>query len=356
MDLYKNGLSAAGIRSMVPFLQTDNLLRLYLDDNNIELEGFNVLSQALRDSPIEYLSCCSNNLQSEGFNNLLRKLRDSPLEELNCTNCDIESIEIDNDYFPKHLSRLRLRGNKISTEGCRGLAKLLQGGDSTLTQLHLQNNKIDDDGVEILVNALQNNTSLADLSLKGNNEISIEGMKACLRLVNDISGIKATLQSNRTLKFLDVKEEYGLLTPVVKIQLEIYDSLEINHDYEDDLEVVGKEKVIQTQLHSGKRAKLADLLGVTQSLYSDINSLHLPKVLALVGQHHGQEELYVALKSSIAGVISTVNRKECIQQRRAYLIAELAELDAELAAINELEGDVVRIESDESRSSKRRRK
>ena len=64
----------------------------------------------------------------------------------------------------------------------------------------------------------------------------------------------------------------------------------------------------------------------------------------------------VALKSSIAGVISTVNRKECFRQRRAYLVAELAELDAELAAINESERDVVGVESGESRSSKRRRK
>ena len=91
-------------------------------------------------------------------------------------------------------------------------------------------------------------------------------------------------------------------------------------------------------------------------LYDEINPLHLPEVLSLIGQHQGQGELYVALKSSIAGVISTVNRKECFRQRRAYLVAELAELDAELEAINESERDVVGVESGESRSSKRRRK
>jgi hypothetical protein len=105
--------------------------------------------------------------------------------------------------------------------------------------------------------------------------------------------------------------------------------------------LTGRIKVIQTQLHSGTRAWLAAVQGVDRSLYSEINPLHLPEVVALVGRHHGQEELYVALKSSIAGVISTVNRIECIQQRRAYHAARLEELDVELATIEAAEGHEV---------------
>jgi hypothetical protein len=112
--------------------------------------------------------------------------------------------------------------------------------------------------------------------------------------------------------------------------------------------------VIWTQLNSERRAELAKLQGVDRSLYSEINPLHLPEVLTLVGLRHGQEELYVALKSSIAGVISTVNRKECIQQQRDYYAAKLEELDTELATIEAAEGNAVEIE--ESRSNKRRRK
>ena len=109
MHLNENGLSAAGVRSMVPFLQNANYLReLSLDDNNI---------------------------QSEGFNVLFRALSNSPLEELNCRECRIESIDIDSERLPTNLTSLDLEKNTINTDGCRGLAKLLQGGDSTLTKL-----------------------------------------------------------------------------------------------------------------------------------------------------------------------------------------------------------------------------
>ncbi len=77
----------------------------------------------------------------------------------------------------------------------------------------------------------------------------------------------------------------------------------------------GKEKVIYTHLPSGTRAAFADLQGVNSSLYSKISPLHLPEVLAFVSHYHGQTELYVALKSSIAGVISSiVNRKHSLPQ------------------------------------------
>jgi hypothetical protein len=76
-------------------------------------------------------------------------------------------------------------------------------------------------------------------------------------------------------------------------------------------------------------------------------------VLALVGRHHGQKELYVALKLSIAGVISTEKRKQFKQQQRAYHAAKLVESYAELAAIDAAERNVVEV--GESRSSKRRR-
>jgi hypothetical protein len=130
-------------------------------------------------------------------------------------------------------------------------------------------------------------------------------------------------------------------------------ALQINIHLDSDREAAGREKVIQTQLHSVMGAELANLQGVDQTLFSDINPLHLPEVLKLVGRHHGQKELYVALKLSIAGVISTVKRKQFKQQQRAYHAAKLVELYAELAAIDAAERNVVEV--GESRSSKRRR-
>ena len=179
MNLFDNGFSIAGIRSMVPFLQSANKLKeLLLDGNNI---------------------------QSEGFNMLFRALRDSPIQTLSCTRCCIESIEIDRDHIPKHMTYLNLNSNIISTDGCRGIAQLLQGEDATLTYLWLNYNKIDDEGVDILVDALQNNTSLTSLNLRKNDGMSDQGKISLLKLLNDISSITATLHSNHTLTCLDVE-------------------------------------------------------------------------------------------------------------------------------------------------------
>eukprot|EP00984_Skeletonema_dohrnii_P015598 scaffold6773_cov115-Skeletonema_dohrnii-CCMP3373.AAC.8 len=151
-----NALSVVGVRSMVPFLQNASNLR--------------------------YLDLSQNNLQSDGFNALFQALRDSPIEALECTRCGIEAIEIDANFIPKHLTILNLSSNNINADGCRGIAKLLQGGDATLKKLHLERNKIDDDGVEILADSLQNNKSLITLNLLENDDISTEGQIKLLKL------------------------------------------------------------------------------------------------------------------------------------------------------------------------------
>ena len=194
---------------MVPFLQNANNLRnLHLDHNNLQSEGFNILLRALRSSHIEYL---------------------------NCTACGIESIEIDNEHIPNHLERLFLDENNIKGDGCRRLAELLQRRDSSQTELHLNCNELNNEGVEILADALRSNTSLTtlelkyneigddgvtaladvlrsnatliDLELRGNHDISKRGKVLLLKLVNDVSSIKSTLQSNNTLESLDVSDE-----------------------------------------------------------------------------------------------------------------------------------------------------
>mmetsp|Transcript_4535 Transcript_4535/g.7682 ORF Transcript_4535/g.7682 Transcript_4535/m.7682 type:complete len:430 (+) Transcript_4535:52-1341(+) len=305
MGLHRNELSAVGVRSMVPFLQHTNSLRC--------------------------LNLSNNGIQSEGFNALFRSLRNSPIEKLNCTGCGITSIEI--RCIPKHLKVLYLDENNINADGCRGLAKLLRGGDATLETLHLQKNKIDDEGVEILADALQSNKSLTGLNLRENGGISNQGNIMLLKLVNDISSIEATLRSNHTLENL-------LLDGDEQILMHIDNSTLINSD-QDILEAAGREKVIWTQLLSETRAQIAELLGVNHSLYSEIDPLHLPEVLSMVGLRIGQGELYLALKSSIAGVISTVNEKQCIRQQMAYYAAKLEELGTKLAAIEAAEENSV---------------
>lgn len=349
MGLHRIELSAVGVRSMVPFLQHTNSLRC--------------------------LNLSNNGIQSEGFNALFRSLRNSPIEKLNCTGCGITSIEI--RCIPKHLKVLYLDENNINADGCRGLAKLLRGGDATLETLHLQKNKIDDEGVEILVDVLQNNTSLTQLFLEKNHVMSKRGQIMLLKLVNNISSIEATLRSNQTLTELEVSETWEDEVEEYTIQRLINVATDINRLYKHKPERAGRGKVIKTQLNNESRAELAELQGVHQSIYSEIDPLVLPEVLSIIGRRHGQggilipwnlmahkldvEDMYVALKSSVAGVISIVNRKACIQEERDFYVAliaqfnaKVAQLNAELVAIEAAEGGAVDVGS-ECRNSKRRR-
>ena len=344
LDLDCNNLTVAGVSNIVPFLQ-----------NAVSLTDLNL---------------SGNNIQSEGFNVMFRALSDGPIERLHCNDCGIESIEIVIGYTPRHLDYLDLEDNLINADGCRQLAKLLQRGDATLNHLALGNNKIDDDGVGILVGALINNTSLTSLYLNGNDDISRHGNIMLLKLVNDISSIEATLQSNHTLECIYDLES---VDAVDEIEQQIHVATRINEQFPYE---AGKAKVIQTQLHSMNRADLCRLQDVNHFVYNEIDPLHLPEVLSMIDRSHGQGELYVALLSSIMALFSTVNLKECIQQERAYHAAKAAEhttkveeLDAKLAMMEEEEEAAARsvgvdninhrrnrVESKESRSSKRCRK
>ncbi|KAK1746097.1 leucine-rich repeat protein [Skeletonema marinoi] len=322
---------------MVPFLQNaKNLTDLNLDDNHIASDGYSLIFRALRNSPIE---------------------------RLNCNNCGIESMEIDNNHIPKHLTGLCLNRNKINAYGCRGLAKLLQREGATLINLWLNSSKINDDGVEILVDALQNNKSLKSLNLMW-NDISDQGKISLLKLVIDISSITATLHSNHTLEHLNVNYTYSHeIQPDDEIEQHIDMAIQINKFHQlCNPEAAGRRKVIKSHLHSETREKLCRLQGVNRSHYSEIDPLYIPEVLALINQNLHWSELYVALKSSIMILFSTVSRKKCIQQQREYhvahidlLRAKVEELDAELAAIEASEGGYVVNVGSESRSIKRRR-
>eukprot|EP00984_Skeletonema_dohrnii_P012759 scaffold5207_cov96-Skeletonema_dohrnii-CCMP3373.AAC.6 len=316
MTLYQNGLSAVGVRSMMPFLHKNHLEALNVSNNDILSEGLNLLFQALSDSPIRVLRV---------------------------SNCSIESIELASGRLPRNLKHLHLDGNniKINADGRNGLAKLLQGGHSTLKGLWLNNNKIDNEGVAILVDILRSNTKLTTLALEHNNDITYDGEILLLKLVNNLSSIKATLQSNHTLTNLTVKEinpdgEYPYqydLSNVIQLNINVV------NENEGNLVAAGREKVVVSHLDSQTRLALYCLQDLDDSLYSQIDPLHLPEIFSLIWHRHGHEELFVALSSSIMSLFSTVDRKKCIRQQREYHAANIAEhrakmeeLDAELAA------------------------
>ena len=363
LDLIQNEISALGLRSLEPFLQNSTKLRkLSVSFNDIQTEGFNFLMQVLRDSPVESLYCShcgitsieietvpknlkflsfhNNNIQSEGFDRLIRSLRDSSIKVLYCNNC---CIEIVTNSFPRSLKTLHLNSNRINSNGCHEIAKLLREGDA-LEKLVLDNNSIDDNGVAILVDSLKTNTTLKELYLEDNNGISRNGRLLLLKMLNDISSIKATLQSNHTLQTIRLGEMNDDISHYINM------ATRYNSDFSGG---VGREKVIQTQLHSKRRAELVTKQGVeSQSVYGEIDPLHLPEVLSLVSRRHGHEELYVALKASIAEVISTVDRKTCLLLQRNYHISRTKQINAELERIEAAEIDII----SGNTSNKRRRK
>eukprot|EP00984_Skeletonema_dohrnii_P019048 scaffold9045_cov78-Skeletonema_dohrnii-CCMP3373.AAC.4 len=185
--------------------------------------------------------------------------------------------------------------------------------------------------------------------------VTIEGAKLFLQLVNDVSSIKATQESNRTLRSIRLEDWRIAQNVKEQIQQHIDKAAAINFINANNPEVAGRAKVVRTLLNSANRAELMELQGVNQSsLYGEINSLHLPEVLALIGEKHGQGELYIALKLSIAGVISTVTRTHCLPEQRVYHRGRLEAVEAEIAGIDTADGGVAQV-TNESRSNKRRR-
>lgn len=351
LKLCRNRFGVRGIQAMVPFL--------------------------MNSSNLGSLNLSRNNIQSEGFNNVFRALRDSPIVMLSCGWCGVENLEIDSDHIPKRLQYVSLVGNNINSEGCRELTKLLLKEDGIVEMLGLKENNIDDEGVEILVDALRENTSLKVITLDANEGITMKGKSLMLKLVNDISSIDATLQSNHTLttfgqsfvEGIDFVGMFGNNSPNHLIHREINIALQTNITSQTETDIAaaaGRKKVISTQLSSRERTLLCHLQDVdvcNEALFSEINPLHLPEVLALVGRYHGQSELYVALVSSIAGLFSTINRKKFLQERVEYHLsiikdhaATVETLRNEITAIEEAEGTKAEMKNGfESLGDKRRR-
>ena len=189
---------------------------------------------------------------------------------------------------------------------------------------------------------------------EGIDGVTERGLGMFLKLVSDVSSIESMLQSNHTLDYHPFDYDYDEDDDEKILEKYIDKVIEINS--ENYPEEAGNKKVVQILLNSEKRSKLAKLQGVSQeSLYSEIEHLHLPEVLALVARHHGHGELYVALRSSIAGVISTVNEKEFLKQQIAEKRAELEAAEAKLAAIEAAEVNDELGTGSESRSNKRLR-
>lgn len=278
-----NGVGINGLRSMVPFLQ-----------NTPQLDTFHCT--------------CSPNVNAECFRLLIDTFHgNTKLIEISVGSCNIDDISALKTCSIPNLSSLSLHGNKIGSNGCKALSYMLKRKVSSLSYLDLGDNSIGDEGAEILATSLKQNSKLGYLSLDNNN-ITERGSRSFLKLVNDISSIESTYNSNHTLEV-----SIGTNNEHINSALKIND---IRGRFETPRHANSRAKVIQTQLNSQNRKNLCDLQGVEfspSSIFADIDPILLPEILALIGERHGNSELYTALVSSAPDLLSFINRKNMIK-------------------------------------------
>lgn len=309
------------------------------------------MSAFLRNSPqlIKLLLSCCRGISSEGFEVLVNALDGGSIKRLDLDCCNITDISaLGNVTLPQlrslnltknsiynmgsvlalenytQLTQLFLKHNKIGIEGCRTISKLLQNEETKLEWLDLENNDIDDEGFEILATSLKHNTALNTLRLLDNN-ISGKGLLVLLKILVDVTSIENTYNSNHTLE--------NLLLPILgtnrKIRRHINEALTMNRCQSR------KGKVIQCQLDSINRAKLAKVQGVTctdSSVYAQIDPVVLPEVLALVGNectHGDHDDMYCALVATAADLMSLVNKPVVLREQMHDKELEIAHRNRE---------------------------
>ena len=300
----------AGVQSMLPFLQNSpQLVKLNLSGNDIGSQGFESLVNALDGGIIKHLD-----LDGCGIEDIspLGNVRLHHLEKITLNANRIHNIPPLENYTG--LTSLSLYRNSIGIDGCRALAHLLLKEGSSLQTLNLNDNNVNDEGVEILVTSLKHNKKLNRLGLKKNIGITEKGSLAIMKLLIDISSIENTYNSNHSLVvgILDspVKSSASSLKHILKY---IEALTETNRESNP-----GRTKIIATQLNSVTRAFMCRLQGIEylyESIFSDMDALILPEVLALVAEEHEQTELFHMLVTVAPDLSSIVNRPVSLREQ-----------------------------------------
>ena len=301
LDLDSNHFGIDGVRSMIPFLQnTPKFSILYLGLNsNINTECFELLISALDGKSVKELDFCD------------------------CNITDISALET---YSLPNLDSLSLTGNNIGREGITTLSIMLQKEDTRLTKLELKNTKIDDEDAEILAASLKHNSKLKTL-VSNNNNITEKGLAAFLKLLNDISSIDNTYDSNHTLTNVKM---FSL--PPTNSKDNMLRLINRACKYDDR-----RAKVISTQFNSENRKELCQLQGIEYSpgsIFADIEPIILPNILTLIGERNGQGELYTALVHTAPDLMSFIDRKALIDGEMAKLAEQMSRLSQQMSALS----------------------
>ena len=295
-------------------------------DNSFGIDGLRSMIPFLQNSP--YLSTLyfgrNNNFNSECFE-LVVQASHAKVEKLYFYYCNTTNISALDRYNLPNLECLSLSGNNIGIgrDGCITISNLLQKDGSTLKKLFLFDTDMGNEEAEIIATSLKRNDTLKVLYF--GRKITYKGYKAFLKLLIDISSIDSTYTSNHTLTECKLNT-YGP-APYLRQKLNIALA-------DNKMSNPGYTKVIKYQLNSQIRKEFCDLQGIEYtagSIFADIEPTLLPNVLALIGNKHGQSELYTALIPTAPDLLSYIDRKALIKDTLAKVEARGVTLKDECA-------------------------
>jgi len=318
-----------------------SLQQMYASYNSFGLVGVSNMLPFLRNANLSVLDLMSNtNINTECFEVLISALNGKSINILGFRNCNITNISALDRYHLPCLHTLNLNNNNIGREGCIILSDFQQSRGSTLRHLHLNSAGIDDEGAEILATLLKNDTKLFLLDLEDNTLITESGYKALLKVVVDVSSIENTYDSNQSLGSCFIGDDDTSNRPKSLTNSACKVNLMNTSTTAQSKHAAGRAKVIKFQLNSQTLKELCHLQGVEYipgSIFSDIEPVLLPKVLALIGTHHGQSELYTALVHTAPNLLSYIDRRALINNEmekvEAQGAAKVAEYERKIAAM-----------------------
>ena len=352
VDLYRCGITDEKIALLFSELTSStSITQLILTCDSFGIEGVQSMVEFLKnDTKLSRLHfTVNNNFNTECFEMLIHNLHDKPLTDLEFGSCNITNISALETYNLPNLQKLSFNDNNIGKEGCIIISNLLQQEGSNLKHFYLSGTGMGDEDAELLATSLENNTKLHSLYLY-DNSITERGYKAFLRLLVDVSSMENTYNSNHTLNSLN-------LNWVVSISEHVESSIQINKTYTHS--ATGRAKIIKYQLNSKNRKELCRLQGIEYSAgstFADIEPALLPRILALIGEEHGQSEFYTALIPMVPDLMSCVDtsgmRRDLIAQNSIQM-SELARQIATLTTENDELSRIlaVREQSGDSRQS-----
>lgn len=220
------------------------------------------------------------------------------------------------------------------------IANLLQKEDSKLVNLGLENTGMGDEEAEIIATSLKHNTKLQYLYLMYNDNLGVRGCCAFLKLLNDISSIESTYNSNYSLKEVDLSDGVDENPVLGEIEVACRQNRGTSKAYEcTNPEAAGRAKFIYGQLSNANRKRLCQIQGIGYSsignLLVDVEQNLLPDVLALIGREHGQSDFYTALIPLAPELLSFIDRRAMIKQDMAKNTTEVSDLAHQVALLTE---------------------